>query len=213
MTLHYWSLCDKKPYNGLPHTLTASQSVQPSSREWHQTWECGVYWASKPQHPGTISAQRVRIDWCEVSPTAPTVTVVTITIMLQLRWWGGEKKGIISRVEALYHSASQSAQDEKENERYYFAHLLVSWRWSVLTGPGWLFKFLKTAEECKLELRQVPPTAQLSSNVTKFSNHRVASSARVSRSPGGLFLVEIKQADRVSAKPAISILNSISYGV
>ena len=90
---------------------------------------------------------------------------------------------------------------------------IVSLKVIIPDRSGWLFKFLKTAEECKLELRQVPPTAQLSSNVTKFSNHRVPSSAQVSRSPGGLFLVEIKQADRVSAKPAISILVSISSGV
>ena len=92
---------------------------------------------------------------------------------------------------------------------------IVSLKVIIPDRSGWLFKFLKTAEECKVgaQTRADPPTGQLSSNVTKFSNHRVASSARVSRSPGGLFLVEIKQADRVSAKPAISILNSISYGV
>ena len=50
---------------------------------------------------------------------------------------------------------------------------IVSLKVIIPDRSGWLFKFLKTAEECKVgaQTRAEPPTGQLSSNVTKFSNH------------------------------------------
>ena len=126
MTLHYWSLCDKKSYNGHHHSLTVSPAKVQRMTSAISDQSVSVR-VTQPRSRSTLGPLEpsVLVLTGARCPQQPPLTVVTITIMLQLRWLRGKKKGIISSVEDLHHPVSQSAQDEIENERYYFAHLLV----------------------------------------------------------------------------------------
>ena len=142
MTRQYWSLCDKKSYNVYPHTLPVRPALENDIKRPRKCW---VYSASKPitHRPLVPSVLVLMGGRCPLQPTqcghhhhyAPA----------EIR--AEEKPRGLSSVEELHHLASQHQMKYKIKD---IILRIVSLKVIIPDRSGWLFKFLKTAEECKV---------------------------------------------------------------